>query len=184
MRDGAETPGMYAVVGCSDCSALWVVSGRPETTRCPRCGTRRQFDKLRTFAETEDAAAAKEVRAAMLADRSGEREAFDAVDSFAALEAEVDDAGMDEEEYIDRAGLDSDAVSEAGERAESGDAGGGTSRKDAVLAALRDLDSPTEAEVVARAAEAGVPESYAREALEKLRRAGEVSESRGTYRLL
>lgn len=175
---------MYAVVGCSSCSALWVVSGRPETTRCPRCGTRRQFRKLRTFAETEDAAAAKEVRAAMLADRSGERETFDELGSFAELEADVEDAGMDDEEYLERAGLDTDAVADASERAEqgAGDASGG--RKETVLAALDALESPTEEEVVAYASERGVDASYVRRALEKLRQAGEVSESRGRYRRL
>lgn len=175
---------MYAVVGCSDCSALWVVPGRPETTRCPRCGTRRQFKKLRKFAETEDAAAAKEIRAAMLADRSGHREAFDDLDSFADLEGEVDDAGMDDEEYLDRAGVDTDAVAEASERAEGGQSSGGGSRTERVLAVLRELESPTEAEIVAHASERGVSEEHARKTLEKLRRAGEVSESGGQYRLL
>ena len=175
---------MYAVVGCSDCSALWIVEGRPDTSQCPRCGTRRQFSKLREFVSTEDEDHAREVRASMLANRQGEGETFAEMDSFAALGEQADDAGMDDEEYLDRAGVDADEVADAAERAESGRSGGGQSRKETVLSALRALDRPTEDEVVAYAEERGVPADYARDALTKLVRRGEVSESRGRFRLL
>jgi hypothetical protein len=177
-------PDMYAVVGCSDCSTLWIVEGRPDTTQCPRCGTRHQFPKLREFVSTEDEDHAREVRASMLANRQGEGEAFAKVDSFAELDDQVHDAGMDDEEYLDRAGVDTDDVAAAAERAESGRAGGGQSRKETVLSALRTLDRPTEDEVVEYAGERGVPAEYVRDALEKLVRRGEVSVSRREYRLL
>ncbi|WP_135821345.1 DUF5817 domain-containing protein [Halostella litorea] len=174
---------MYAVVGCSDCSALWIVEGRPDTSQCPRCGTRRQYDKRRKFVTTEDEDHAREVRASMLANRRGEGEAFAELDSFTELERQAADAGMDDDEYLNRAGVDADEVAAAGERAESG-RGGSKSRKETVLAALRELDRPTEDEVVAYAAERGVPDGYVRDALDKLARRGEVSEHRGEYRLL
>jgi len=174
----------YSVVGCSDCSALWVVEGRPDTTTCPRCGTRHRFERLRSFAETDDAASAKEVRAAMLADRSDHGDAFDEVDPFADLEDEVDDAGMDEETYLESAGVDTEAVADAGDRAERGAGSGGGSHRDTVLEALRTLDAPTEDDVVAYASDRGVPESFTREALERLARRGRVVESGGTYRLM
>ncbi|PSQ00424.1 replication protein H [Halobacteriales archaeon QS_5_70_17] len=138
---------MYTVVGCPDCGTLKIVDGRPETTRCPRCGRRSSFEKLRAFYRSEDLDAAREARARLLADRSD------------------------------------DATSAAGERAESG-AGGTTGRRETVLAALRDLDRPTEAEVIERAGESGVPADYVREVIEKLRRRGEVTETDGRYRLL
>lgn len=70
----------FAVVGCRDCRALWIVEGQPETTGCPRCGTRSRFDQLRRFAETDAIGEARRIRAALLADRS------DGDGSFAGLD--------------------------------------------------------------------------------------------------
>ncbi|MFC4447523.1 DUF5817 domain-containing protein [Halorussus aquaticus] len=176
---------MYAVVGCSDCQALKIVEGRPETTQCPRCGKRRKFEKLRKFVETDDEDHAREVRSSMLANRQDEGEAYAELDSFAEMDEQVEDAGVSDEEYLEASGIDSEAVAEAAERVENRSASTrGSSRKDTVLAALRELDRPTEDEVVAYASERGVPAEYVRDALGKLARRGEVSESRGRYRLL
>ena len=174
---------MYAVVGCSECSALWVVEGRPETSQCPRCGGRRQHAKRRKFVETDDEDHAREVRSSMLANRQGHGEAFAEIDSFAELDRQVEEAGVDDETYLEASGVDSQAVESAGDRADQG-AGGRTSRKETVLGALRELDAPTEADVVAYAAERDVPADYTRRALAKLVRAGRVSETRGSYRLV
>ncbi|MFC7077128.1 DUF5817 domain-containing protein [Haloarcula halophila] len=174
---------MYAVVGCSECSALWIVEGEQATSQCPRCGSRRQHDKRRRFVETDDEAHAREVRASMLANRQGHGDAFADLDSVAEMERRVEDAGVDDETYLERSGVDTDSVAAAGDRAETG-AGGGQSRKETVLAALRSLDAPSEDEVVAYARERDVPPDYTRTALRKLVRAGEVTESRGRYRLL
>ncbi|MFC4549981.1 MULTISPECIES: DUF5817 domain-containing protein [Halorussus] len=175
---------MYAVVGCSDCGALKILKGRPDTTQCPRCGKRRKYEKLKKFVQTDDEDHAREVRASMLANRQGEGETFAEMDSFEEMESQVDDAGIGDEEFLAASGIDTEEVAAAGERAEQGRAGGGQSRKDTVLAALRELDQPTEDEVVEFAGERGVPADYARKALDKLVRRGEVSESRGRYRLL
>jgi DNA replicative helicase MCM subunit Mcm2 (Cdc46/Mcm family) len=174
---------MYAVVGCSDCQALWIVEGRPETTQCPRCGSTRQHAKRRKFVETDDEDHAREVRASMLAARQDQGDAFAKLDSFAEMEAQLDDAGPNEDAVLEAAGVDPDEASAAGERATSG-AGGSTSRKETVLAALRESEEPTAEDIVAYATERGVPESYVRNALEKLQRRGEVTESGGTYRRL
>ncbi|WP_135806337.1 DUF5817 domain-containing protein [Halorussus marinus] len=175
---------MYAVVGCSDCGALKLVEGRPETTECPRCGTRRKFEKLKKFVETDDEDHAREVRASMLANRQGEGESFAQLDSFSEMEARVEEAVVDDETFLEASGIDADEVAAAGERAENRTAGSGRSRKDTVLDALRALDRPTEDEVIAYADERGVPADYVRDALGKLVRRGEVTESRGEYRLL
>ena len=174
---------MYAVVGCSECSALWIVEGRPGTSQCPRCGQRRQHDKRRRFVETDDEDHAREVRGSMLANRQGHGDAFAELDSFAEMDRQVDDAGIDDETYLDAAGIDSESVAAAGDRAGQGH-GGGTSRKATVLEALRTLETPTEADVVAYADERGVPADAATAILEKLVRAGEATRSQGHYRLL
>lgn len=119
----------------------------------------------------------------MLANRQDQGDAFAELDSFAAMETQLDDAGPSDADVLEAAGVDTDEVAAAAERAEGG-AGGGQSQKETVLAALRECESPTEADVVDYATEHGVPESTVRDALEKLRRRGEVTESGGTYRLL
>jgi DNA-directed RNA polymerase subunit RPC12/RpoP len=174
---------MYAVVGCSDCSALWIVEGRHETSECPRCGTRRPYAKRRKFVSTDDEDHAREVRASMLASRQGHGDEFAELDSFAEMETQVDDVGPSDEEYLESAGVDSDAVAEAGERAGES-AGESTSRRDTVREAVRSVDDATEEAVVAYASERGVDPEYARKALRKLVRAGEATENRGVYRLL
>lgn len=146
---------MYRVVGCRDCGALWIVADRPDSTTCPRCGTRHPFDRLHAFAETDREADARKARAALLAERAG------------AVEA----------------GFDPGAVAEAGERASAGP-GRTPNRREAVLGALDALDRPTEDEVVEYAAERGVPTEAVPAVLERLVRAGEVSESGGRYRAL
>jgi len=174
---------VYSVVGCTDCQALWVVADRPDTTQCPRCGKRHQFPKLKQFASSEDETIAREARAALLADRQDQSDAFADLDSMSEMEARIDDAGVDDEAYLGGSGIDADAVAEAGDRATSG-AGGSTSRRDTVLAALDALDEPTTDEVVAYASERDVPADYTREALDRLVRAGEATRSGDTYRLL
>ncbi|WP_435333644.1 DUF5817 family protein [Haloarchaeobius sp. TZWWS8] len=175
---------MYRVVGCRECGSLRIIEGRPDSTQCGRCGHRRKIEKVRSFVETENIDHAREVRASMLANRQGHGEAFAKVDSFAELEDAVADGVVDDQEFLEASGLDVDEVNDAGERASQSRSAGSMNRKETVEAALRELDRPTEDEVVAFAAEHGVPESYVQKALEKLVRRGEVSESRGRYRLV
>lgn len=172
---------MYAVVGCGECSHLWLIEGRSETTECPRCGTRRRYEERRTFVETEDADHAREVRASMLANRQDEGDAFASVDSFADLEGEVADGVVSDEEYLAASGLDADEVAAAGERDPRGPVRRG-SRREIVEAALSELEAPTESEVVEYAGERGVPADAARRILEKLVSNGAATESGGRYR--
>jgi hypothetical protein len=174
---------MYSVVGCGRCGALWVVEGRPDSTGCPRCETRHRFEKLKRFAETDSADAAREARSRMLAERGGHGEAHEALDDFRTLGTDTDRAGMSDEAFLRASGVDADAVAEAGERAEAGE-GRSRSRRRVVLDALEELDRPTAAAVTRYATDAGVPEGYVEEALERLRRRGEVTESGGRYRRL
>ena len=172
----------YAVVGCSECSALWVVEGRPETTGCPRCEKRHQFGSLKQFVSTDDEDHAREVRASILANKAGHGDAFADVDDFATLEDHVADAAIDDDEYLAASGVDTDEVAAAAERADS--SGRSPSKRDAVRTALRTLETPSEREVKAFAAEHGVDGDYVEAALAKLERAGEVVVDGDGYRLL
>jgi hypothetical protein len=181
---GDEESAMYAVVGCSECSSLWVVGGDPETTECPTCGRRHRFRQLKHFVETDDEDHAREVRASMLAARQGHGHDFAELDSFAELGDRAEAAGVDDETYLEESGVDTEAVAAAADRADEGAGTGGASRREVVLGAVRDLDDPDEEGVVGYARERGVPPEKTREALAKLVRAGEVSRSGGRYRLL
>ncbi|MEF8786070.1 MAG: DUF5817 domain-containing protein [Haloarculaceae archaeon] len=174
---------MYAVVGCGECSALWIVEGHPETSQCPRCGTTRKYKKRREFVTTDDENHAREVRSSMLATRQDMGDAFAGLDSFAEMDSYVDDSGIDDETYLQESGVDTDAVAAAAERTKRG-SGGTQSRKETVTQALRALESPDEEAVVAYASERGVPAEYTRKTLQKLVRAGDATENGGQYRLL
>jgi hypothetical protein len=177
---------MYAVVGCNECGNLWLLSDprAQKTANCPRCGKTHRTKKLRRFAESEDREAARQARAALLAKKRGDSEAFAETAHVADMESLVEESGIDDREYLEASGLDADAVDEAGERAASGSETKSANRVDVVKAALREGDRPTEGEVVAYAEERGVDGEAARDVLERLTRGGEASESGGRYRLL
>jgi DNA replicative helicase MCM subunit Mcm2 (Cdc46/Mcm family) len=173
----------YAVVGCTDCNAFWVVEGRPETTKCPRCERRHQWTKLKKFVQTDDEDHAREVRASILANRAGHGDTFADVDDFATLDDYVEDVGMDDETFLESAGVNVEEVDEVQDRVGQA-AGGSLGKREAVRTALRELDEPTEREVKAFAAEHGVDGEYVERALAKLARAGELTETADGYRLL
>ncbi|MDZ7745406.1 MAG: DUF5817 domain-containing protein [Halobacteriales archaeon] len=168
---------MYAVVGCSNCDELWVVEGRPDTTQCRRCGTRRQLSKLKKFAETETAAAAKNVRSVMKQQQAGNDSSLD---DFTTMGEDAADAGIADADYLDAVGVDSAAVAEAG----AVDSGRSLSKREAVETALDELDEPTTESITQFAAEHGVSRDYVKRALDKLERAGEITDSGGEYRRL
>ena len=165
---------MYRVVGCRDCGALWIVADRPETTRCPRCGTRHRLDRLHAFYEADDAAAARAARTALLAERAGGADRPRGPEDVEAVRGS-------EADHLEGVGIDAAAVAEAGARATSGPPKA-AAKRETVIAALEALDRPTEAEVVGYAADRDVPPEAVADVLEKLVRAGEVSESGGRYR--
>lgn len=171
---------MYAVVGCSNCQALWIVDGRPETTSCPRCRTRHEFDRLKQFVRTEDREEAREVRAAMLASAQDREEAYEKLDSIGAMEADLDSVGIDDEEYLAEHGIDPEATAAAGKQSDAGS----MSRRDRILDAIDSLEEPTEESVVEYASERGVPADVVRTALEKLAREGTIVQGPSGYRRL
>ncbi|WP_410766926.1 DUF5817 domain-containing protein [Haloferax sp. DFSO60] len=177
---------MYAVVGCTNCSNMWLLSDpkASKTATCPRCGRRHQTKKLRHFFESDDRDAARQARAALLAKKHGDSAEFAQVEHVSKLGRQADESGIDDREYLEASGLDADEVFDAGDRVKKENQSGSSDRVTIVRDAIRDGDRPTEDEIVEVAVERGVPDEKARDVLEKLRRRGEVSESRGRYRVL
>ena len=176
---------MYAVVGCNECGNMWLVTDprTSETAKCSRCGKTHRTAKLKTFFESDDRTAAQQARSALLAKKHGDSAEFADVAHVAELEEQVDEAGIDDADYLEEAGLDADEVFEAGERA-SGGGDASRSQDEIVRDAVSELSAPTEAAVVEYATDRGVPADRARELLDRLVRGGEASESGGEYRLL
>jgi hypothetical protein len=174
---------MYAVVGCSECDHLWLLSDprSAETATCPRCGRTHRTEKLRRLAEDKHREAARQARSALLAKRGGDSEAFAETAHVAEMERGLDDSGVGDREYLAGSGLDPDAVAAAGDHKRETSS---RSRIEVVRDALREQETPTAAEVAAYAESHGVPGGAATELLEKLAHSGEVSESNGGYRLI
>lgn len=173
---------MYAVVGCSNCSNLWLLSDPDGQDRaeCPRCGTSHRTERLRRLAETRDRDAAVEARARLLADRAGAGESFSDVPHVSELEERLDDAGVTDDEYLAQSGIDPETVASATTSDQAT-----RSREEIVRAALRAGEHAVSAEdVLAYADDRGVPPEAAREILRRLRRAGDVAKSDDGYRLL
>ncbi len=64
---------MYTVIGCDRCQTIWIVERKPVTVKCPRCGKRHKFTKLRKFAEEEDLEVVRAVRTRLLSDKRSNR---------------------------------------------------------------------------------------------------------------
>ena len=175
---------MYAVVGCNNCSMLWLLADpdSADSATCPRCERTHQTSKLKRLFESEDRSAAREARSALLAKQQGDSEAFADVAHVSELEEQAADAGIDDREYLQASGLNPDSIAAAGETTRE-TAG---SHDEIIREAVREAgdDRPTEREIVDYAADRGVPKGKTSKLLEKLCRVGDASESRGRYRLL
>lgn len=171
---------MYAVVGCTECGTYWLLTDpkASDSATCPTCGRRHQTTKLNRFYETEDREAAREARAALLAKKHGNSEAFDEVGHVSELETKVEESGLSEREYLEQSGLDADEVAAAGNTSKSSS----RSRDEKVRDAVH--EGGTEEEILTRAVDDGVPRGAAEKLLEKLRRQGEVIQSGGELRLV
>ena len=97
---------MYAVVGCTDCAALWLISDpdSSKTAQCPRCGRRHQVKKLRRFFESDDRDAARLAGTELLAKKQGAADSVDGLDSVAEMERQVDEPVVDDRTYLEASG--------------------------------------------------------------------------------
>jgi len=172
---------MYAVVGCTECGGYWLLADPDEqdAANCPTCGRTHQTAKLNRFYTSDDRQAAVEIRSRLLAEKRGETEQFEQVADAAELERAVEEGtGVDDREYLDRSGVDPDAVGEAGDVS----GGGSRSRDEIVRAAVAERDD-REA-VLSYATDHGVPREAATDLLDRLLRRGEATAAGGEIRLL
>ncbi|AAV44411.1 pNRC100 replication protein H-like (plasmid) [Haloarcula marismortui ATCC 43049] len=97
----------FHVVGCSDCSALWIIDeSRDSKACCPTCGRTHSREHLRSLASAADREVAAQRRSAILASRRDESDA----DLRAYWDQATDDPVIDDREYLDGMGLDDDLV--------------------------------------------------------------------------
>jgi hypothetical protein len=115
----------------------------------------------------------------MLAARQDQSDAFSELGSFAELDRQVEQSGIDDETYLAESGIDPETVAEAGREDTTS-----KSREELVREAISEQAEPTESEIIEYASQRDVPASYTERALEKLVRGGEASKSGGSYRLL
>jgi len=172
---------MYAVVGCTECGGYWLLADPDDqdTANCPTCGRSHQTGKLKRFYTSDDRQAAVQARSRLLAEKRGETAQFEQVDDAAELERAVEaGTGVDDREYLDRSGLDADAVAAAG------DVSGGSSRSrdEIVRAGVADRDDREG--VLSYAVDHGVSRAAAADLLDRLVRRGEATEAGGEIRLL
>lgn len=170
---------MYAVVGCSECGNYWLVADPDEqsSAQCGRCGTRHDTDRLKRFHETDTRSEAAQARAAILAKKRGDSDAFADVPHVADLEDTEPDA-VNDDRYLAERGVDPDAASAAGDVSPDRS----RSRDEIVRDAVRDRE--TREEILSYATDHGVPREAASDLLEKLVRRGEATRAGGSYRLL
>ena len=171
---------MYDVVGCGQCSTLWIRSGEAATATCPRCGKRHQVDRLKPLAQAATADGAREARTQLLAERGADNP--DAIAGFAEIAEAASEPIVSEVAHMKQAGVDVDAVSAAGERATTTPRV--TPRADRIKRIL-DEHAPVSRSVLIDAAEKeGIEPSVTRDILEKLTQRGAVLEMDDGYRLL
>lgn len=72
-------PDKYTIVPCSNCKNIKIVKGKPETTRCGRCGNRFSFRESRKMHTTDDSEKAREVRTILQARRNDLEEEYEEV---------------------------------------------------------------------------------------------------------
>jgi len=92
----------YAVIGCSECAALWIVDidEGGETTECPACRTRTPLSKRKQFATVDDRATAAEVRGSMLASRQGHDDQYASLDDYRTLGELATDGVIDDDALL------------------------------------------------------------------------------------
>lgn len=178
---------MYAVVGCTDCEALWIVEDLPaaKTATCPQCQRCHQAKTLRQLATESSHQAAQQARSALLAHQQGNSAAFASIGHISELESRLaqEETGVTDREYLSESGLDPATVADA-EAKMTESVSSSPSPIDQVKAAIDTLGEPTESNIVATVAENGVEADRIRTLIEKLHRQGEITKERDRFRRL
>lgn len=83
-------PDEYTVVPCSNCKNIKIVKGKPETTKCGRCGNRFSFKETRKMYTTDDSSEARKARTVLQARRNNLE------DEYEDVKEELQDISTDE----------------------------------------------------------------------------------------
>jgi len=164
---------MYTVVVCSECQCVWIVNGRPERSKCRRCGKNRLFKKLKKYSQHEDAEVAKLARAKTQAVIDDQKEHFERAFERGVLQEEIDQA-INDDEYLSGLGLDADEIENAAEEILESPRERNSEKK-IVRKAVKDQGSPTIDDVLDYAKEYELSESKAILCLERILRSGDLS---------
>lgn len=101
----------YHVVGCSECSSLWILNDESEQSAvCPTCETQHSRHLLKNFASREDREEAAQVRSALLAKRAGYADSD--FDSYRVQRDQAEAPIVDDRELLEGLGLEDDLVSQ------------------------------------------------------------------------
>jgi hypothetical protein len=139
---------------------------------CRRCGKNRLFSKLKKYYQGEDKAKAKLMRAYAQAKINGREEAFERAMENGVLTEDIDEA-FPSAEYVDKQGIDTDAVKGAVERLlESPEVS--ASHRDILREAITTQEDPSVVDLIAYAQKQGMDPITAGLKLEKLTRVGDI----------
>lgn len=163
---------LRTVTVCPDCKYVFIVKDQPDRTQCGRCETRHTFQKLQHYYQSEDAEAARQVRTKVRATVTESVDHYDRAKETGVLEAEVESVVSDDD-YLDQHGVDPEEVAEAEERATQSPSHN-KSKKDIVLDAVREQDSPGRDDVREYARQFGMDPDRATKMLDKFRHEGDV----------
>jgi len=155
-----------------------------ETTVCNKCQSQIDLKKARKIFQSDDLEEAKEARSMALARRQG----FEGIADEIAEEGIVSESVTErfcEEEVMEKEGVDTGAVEEAGDVSRDTTDGESMPQKRIVRDAVEFLDEPTDDDIAEFAADRGVDRDKAFEILDKLCMEGEAMRTReGVVRLV
>jgi len=181
---GDEPRGMYAVVGCNECAAMWLLMD-PQTSDSARCPPLREDasdDETQAVLRVGGPRGGPRGRAALLAKKRDERGVRRTRPRLGAR-ARRRRVG-NRRPRVPRSVGDRRRRRRRGGRPREGGESDSRSRSEIVRDAVATVDEPTEENVVAHASDHGVPPPRRPEILTRLARRGELSESGGRYRAL
>ncbi|WP_144240065.1 DUF5817 domain-containing protein [Haladaptatus cibarius] len=94
----------YNVVGCSTCHGFWLVEDvrEQQTAQCRLCGHQHDAKTLRIRFSHDEREVAAQVRARILAEKAGERERFENVENYAALETRIQQDIETQAEFLEQ----------------------------------------------------------------------------------